>query len=83
MYQKREEKMEMTNLVPAYLFEVNDDPAVPPLDDEIRVDLDREVAVVDLEDLEVVEADAHVQRLGGTLLAPRVDRRHVSEGRNV
>ena len=61
----------------AHLFKVDDDPAVTPLDDEVRVDLDREVAVVDLEDLKVVEPDAHVERLGGALLAPRVDRRDI------
>ena len=43
-----------------YQREVNDDSVVLPLDDEVSIDLHREVSVVNLENLEVVEADGNV-----------------------
>ena len=53
---------------------VDDDPRLLPLDDEVGVDLDGEVPVVDLQDLEVVEADGDVHREA----AGSVQRRNIS-----
>ena len=62
-----------------HLVELYEHPVVPPLDDEVRVDLDGEVSVVDLQDLEVVEADGDVQGLDHAL-AEHGDRGDVSRG---
>ena len=56
------------------MSKVDDDPGLLPLDDEVGVDLDGEVPVVDLQDLEVVEADGDVHREA----AGSVQRRNIS-----
>ena len=61
------------------LIEVDDDSGVSPLDDEVGVDLHGEVAVVDLQDLEVVEADRHVHRTDDLAVVAGVDWGNVSE----
>ena len=48
-----------------YLAHVHLEPPVTPLHDEVRVDLDCEVAVVDLQDLKVVQPDLHLGKVFG------------------
>ena len=48
-----------------YLAHVHLEPPVAPLHDEVRVDLDCEVAVVDLQDLKVVQPDLHLGKVFG------------------
>ena len=64
-----------------HLVKLYEHPVVPPLDDEVGVDLDGEVAVVDLQDLKVVEADGDVQRLDDAL-PHHGDRWHIPENRS-
>jgi hypothetical protein len=61
----------------SYLIKVNYDPEVSPLHNQVGVDLDGEVAVVNLEDLEVVEADGDVERTDAAATID-VDWGHVS-----
>ena len=48
-----------------YLAHVHLEPPVAPLHDEVRVDLDCEVAVVDLQDLKIVQPDLHLGKVFG------------------
>ncbi len=66
------------------LFKVDVHPGVPPLDDEVGVDLDGKVPVVNLQDFEVVEPDGDVQGADEAAVGQRwVDRRHVPGEREV
>ena len=53
-----------------YLTHVHLEPPVTPLHDEVRVDLDCEVAVVDLQDLKVVQPDLHLGKVFLKIVQP-------------
>ena len=58
-----------------YMCEVNDDPGILPLDDEVCVDLDGKVSIVNFQNLEIVKPDRNVHRISTRTL----QRGHVSE----
>ena len=55
-----------------YLAHVHLEPPVTPLHDEVRVDLDCEVAVVDLQDLKVVQPDLHLEKVFLKIVQPNL-----------